>query len=178
MSAKRIPKVRKKSRKESKVQNKSENGFLEAFRTFFETFFGLLGPRAREFFWDFLETFWLLAARLPLPGPRNLKSALAIGICDYWTLVVALNWLPKLREWRVTTALGNPFLCRQLKGPRRTKNTTRSKFTMRSEFTTALWFTIAAPCADTIFQGIIDVFLSKKGLQRSKYGGCSKNSTA
>ena len=29
-------------------------------------FFGLFGP--------FLETFWLLAPRLPLPGPRNLKS--------------------------------------------------------------------------------------------------------
>ena len=67
------PKVRKKSRKRSEKSPK----------THFQTFWRLFGPFSRLFsdFWDpgtapgdFFETFWLLAPRLLLPGPRNLKS--------------------------------------------------------------------------------------------------------
>ena len=58
----------KVSKKVRKVKKKSENGFLETFRTFFETFSGLLGAPGRETFRDLLETFWLWAPRLLLPG--------------------------------------------------------------------------------------------------------------
>ena len=71
----RGPKVRKKSRKRSEKSKISlKNGFSETFRTFFETFSGLLGPDPGRPFRDFFETFWLLALRLLLPGPRNLKG--------------------------------------------------------------------------------------------------------
>ena len=69
-----VSKVRKKSRKRSeKSQTNPFSDFLETFRIFFETFFWLLGPRDREAPADFFETFWFLAPRLLLPGPRNRK---------------------------------------------------------------------------------------------------------
>ena len=62
------------------------------------------------------------------------------------------------------------------RGPRRTKNTTRSKFTARSEFTIALWFAIAARLLRTPISWELQTsFLSKKGPQRSKYGGRSNS---
>ena len=65
------------------------------------------------------------------------------------------------------------------KGPRRTKTTTRSKFTTRTELTIALGFAIAAHLVRTPFSWKLQTFfLSKKGLQRSKYGGRSKNTIA
>ena len=67
-----VAKVEKKSGK----SKKSENAFVETFRTFFETFFGLLGPGPGRLFETFLETFWLFAPRLPLPGPRNIEKRL------------------------------------------------------------------------------------------------------
>ena len=48
--------------------------FSDLFRDFFRTF-GTPGPGgAGRLFRDFLETFWLLAPRLLLPGPRNPNS--------------------------------------------------------------------------------------------------------
>ena len=38
--------------------------------------FDFWDPAPGDFFETFLETFWLLTPRLPLPGPRNLKSSL------------------------------------------------------------------------------------------------------
>ena len=61
-----------------------------------------------------------------------------------------------------------------LKGPRRTKISTRSKCTTRSEFTIALWFTIAARLVRTPFPGKHTFSFSKKGPQRSKFGGVVK----
>ena len=49
-------------------------GFWRLFGPFSRLFFGLLGPRAGRLFRDFFETFWLLAPRLLLPGPRNLNG--------------------------------------------------------------------------------------------------------
>ena len=83
----RGPKSPKKvSKKVRKVSKKSENGFLETFRTFFEIFFGLLGPMGREAPGDFFETFWLLAPRLLLPGPRNTNPGWM-----FWMFVILLQ---------------------------------------------------------------------------------------
>ena len=64
----RVPKVRKKSRKWSEKSKKNlKMGFWRLFRTLSRLFSDFWDP-------DFFETFWLRAPRLPVPGPRNLKS--------------------------------------------------------------------------------------------------------
>ena len=60
--------------------------FSDGFRDFFRTF-GTPTEPGRPFR-DFLETFWLLAPRLPLPGPRNsnlvnLNKALSCKVLRY-----------------------------------------------------------------------------------------------
>ena len=62
-SLKKVQKVKKKNQFQS---------FFWLFGPFSRLFFGLLGPDPGDFFEALLET-WLLALRLPLPGPRNLK---------------------------------------------------------------------------------------------------------
>ena len=51
-------------------------GFWRLFGPFSRLFFRLLGFRGRKTFSSyFLETCWLRAPRLPLPGPRNLNPS-------------------------------------------------------------------------------------------------------
>ena len=78
VSRPRGPKSPKKvSKQVRKVSKKSEKmGFWRLFGPFSRLFwtFGTPGPGGPgRLFRDFLETFWLLAPRLLLPGPRNLK---------------------------------------------------------------------------------------------------------
>ena len=48
--------------------------FFWLFGPFSRLFLGFWGPAPGDSFRDFFETFWLLAPRLLLPGPRNLNS--------------------------------------------------------------------------------------------------------
>ena len=70
----RAPKVRKKSRKRSEKSKKSlKMGFWRLFGPFSRLFSDFWDPGPGRLFRDFFETFWLLAPRLLLPGPRNLN---------------------------------------------------------------------------------------------------------
>ena len=62
-----VPKSKKKSRKKSEKYPKTHFQIFY-FSELFRDFFGLLDPGPGRLFQDFLETFWLLAPRLPLPG--------------------------------------------------------------------------------------------------------------
>ena len=70
------PKSPKKvSKKGPKSQKKVlKMGFWRLFGRFSRLFLGLSGPRAGRLFRDFLVTFWLLAPRLPLPGPTEPQN--------------------------------------------------------------------------------------------------------
>ena len=63
----------KVSKKVRKVKKKSENGVFLLFGPFSRLFSDFRDPGPGGLFRDLLETFWLRAPRLLLPGPRNLN---------------------------------------------------------------------------------------------------------
>ena len=67
-----VPKVQKKSQKRSEKSLKTHfQTFWRLFVPFSRLFSDFWDPGAGRLFRDFFETFWLLAPRLLLPGPRN-----------------------------------------------------------------------------------------------------------
>ena len=75
-------------------QRKSlQMGFWRLFGPFSRIFFDFWGFGAGRLFRDFFQTFWLRAPRLPLPGPRNLKT------CTELRSTISRHLLPPVSRW-------------------------------------------------------------------------------